>query len=185
MVCTANGNRMTRGSMRRRLVAALVLAVIGPAAVAARPPAKAKDFQCILNGVKAERKNFYIFHRSKRKLARAVRMTRTGKIPKAGYPVGTILQLFPFEAMIKRPRRFNRDGHGWEFVRLNLTSDGVTEVLESGKGEVANRFGSCQGCHARLAPDHDLVCEFTVGTSGLGLTDAQVAAIQAADPRCR
>jgi hypothetical protein len=171
--------------MRRTLGIAITLLALAPGWVAARRPAKAKDFQCILNGVKVEGKNFYIFHRNKRKLARAVRITKTGRIPKAGYPVGTILQLFPFEAMIKRPRRYNRDGHGWEFVRLNVTSDGVTEVLESGKGEVANRFGSCQGCHQRLAPDHDLVCEFTIGTSGLGLTDAQVQAIQAVDPRCK
>ena len=171
--------------MHRLLVLLLAIAVVAPGPVSAGPPAKAEDFQCILNGVKAEGKNFYIFHRNKRKLARAVKMTNTGKIPKVGYPVGTILQLFPFEAMIKRRRGFNRDGHGWEFVRLSISNDGVTQVLATGKGEVENRFGSCQGCHTQLAPDHDLVCEFTVGTSGLGLTDAQVAAIQATDPRCK
>ncbi len=170
--------------MRRLAVLLLALALASPGPGAARPQAKADDFQCILDGVKAEGKNFYIFHRNKKKLARAVKMTSTGRIPKAGYPVGTILQLFPFEAMVKRRRGFNRDGHGWEFVRLSVSPDG-TEVLETGKAEVANRFGSCQGCHARVAPDHDLVCEFVVGASGLGLTDAQIAAAQAADPRCK
>jgi hypothetical protein len=170
----------------RRLLAAVLLSVIAcPPLATAAPPAKPEDFRCLLDGVKAEGKNFYIFHRNRRKLARAVRMTATGKIPKRGYPVGTILQLFPFEAMIKRPRRFNPEGNGWEFVRLNVTADGRTEIVQTGKGEVANGIGSCQGCHVQLAPDHDLVCEFVVGTSGLGLTDAQVAAIQARDPRCR
>jgi hypothetical protein len=173
--------------MRRVLALALplVLAIVSPGPVSAGPPAKAEDFQCILNGVKAEGKNFYIFHRNKKRLRRAVRMTSTGKIPKAGYPVGTIIQLFPQEAMIKRRRRFNRDGHGWEFVQLKVTQDGQTEVMASGRGEVANALGSCQGCHVQLAPDHDLVCEFVVGTSGLLLTDEQVQRIQAADPRCK
>jgi hypothetical protein len=163
----------------------LVLALVLPPLTHGAPPAKPEDFRCILDGVKAEGKNFYIFHRSKRKLRRAVKMTRTGKIPKAGYPVGTILQLFPFEAMIKRRRSFNPEGNGWEFVRLTVTSDGHTEVLQTGKGEVANAAGSCQGCHVQVAPNHDLVCEFVIGTSGLRLTDAQVQAIQAADSRCR
>ncbi len=173
--------------MRRPLAFALPLALVlaSPPPVPAAPPAKAADFRCILDGVKAEGKNFYIFHRNRAKLRRAVRMTRTGKIPKRGYPVGTILQLFPLEAMIKRPRRFNPEGNGWEFVQLNVTEDGRTEVLQAGKGEVTNGFGSCQGCHVRLAPDHDLVCEFVVGTSGLGLTDAQVQQIQERDPRCQ
>ena len=29
------------------------------------------------------------------------------------------------------------------------------------------------------------VCEFVIGASGLGLTDGQIAAAQAADPRCQ
>lgn len=171
--------------MYRALGLLFVLTLLAPGPVRAVPHAKPEDFQCILNGVKAEGKNFYIFNRNKRKLARAVKMTNTGNIPKAGYPTGTILQLFPFEAMIKRRRGFNRDGHGWEFVRLNITPDGVTQVVATGKEEVENRFGPCQGCHAQLASDHDLVCEFVVGTSGLGLTDAQVQAIQAGDARCK
>jgi hypothetical protein len=171
----------------RRLVpwTLLLVLALGQPLSLAEPQAKPEDFQCLLNGVKAEGKNFYLFHRNKRKLRRAVKMTNTGRIPKAGYPVGTILQLFPFEAMIKRRRGFNREGNNWEFVRLNITQDGRTEILQTGKGEVANVIGSCQGCHVQLAPAHDLVCEFVVGTSGLGLTDAQVQAIQAADPRCR
>jgi len=146
---------------------------------------KPEDFHCILDGVKAEGKNFYIFNRNKRKLAHAVKMSDTGELPKHGYPVGTILQIFPGEAMVKRHRHYNPDGNGWEFVKLSITADGQTQVVASGRAEVANGFGSCQGCHQRLAAAHDLVCEFVVGTSGLGLTPEQVARIQAADPRCK
>ena len=170
--------------MRRVAAGLLLVALAFPLAATAAPPLEPEDFRCILDGTKAEGKNFYIFHRNRRKLARAIRMTATGKLPKAGYPTGTILQLFPFEAMVKRPKRFNREGNGWEFVKLNITPDGRTEIVQTGKGEVANRFGSCQGCHANLAPAHDLVCEFVQGTSGLGLTDEDVALIQSLDPRC-
>jgi hypothetical protein len=165
------------------LVAALSIALAWPAG--ATSPLKAKDFRCILDGVKAEGKNFYIFNRSKRKLARAVKMSETGELPKRGYPLGTILQIFPAEAMVKRHRRYNPEGNGWEFVKLSITPDGQTQVVATGRAEVANALGSCQGCHARLASAHDLVCEFVVGTSGLGLTPEQVARIQAADPRCK
>ena len=43
--------------------------------------------------------------------------TNKGKLGK-GYPVGTILQLFPFEAMAKRGGKFNKAGHGWEYFTL-------------------------------------------------------------------
>jgi hypothetical protein len=173
-----------------RIAAALVTAVVllaalgGAPRAGAAPRAKPEDFRCLLDGVKVEGKNFYVFHRSKRKLARAVKITRTGVIPKAGYPVGTILQLFPFEAMVKRNRRFNPEGNGWEFVKLAVHPDGTTEIVQTGRGEVANAAGSCQGCHARVAPDHDQVCEFVIGAEGLGLTVEQIQRIQNADPRC-
>lgn len=170
--------------MRRVAAVVLLVALAWPSTGAAAPPLEPDDFRCITDGVKAEGKNFFIFHRNRRKLARAVKMTATGKLPKRGYPTGTILQLFPFEAMVKRSRRFNREGNGWEFVKLNITADGRTEIVQTGKGEVANRLGSCQGCHVNLAAAHDLVCELVVGTSGLGLTDEDVTRLQALDPRC-
>jgi hypothetical protein len=162
------------------LAAALVATLAG-----AEPHARPRDFRCLLEGKKVEGTSFFIFNRNRAKLRRAVAMTRTGRIPPKGYPVGTVLQVLPFEAMIKRPRGFNPDGNDWEFVRLKPTPEGGTEILEAGRGEVRNGLGSCQGCHQRLAPNHDLVCEFVIGASGLGLTDEQLAAIQAADPRCK
>ncbi|HXJ35707.1 MAG TPA: hypothetical protein VMS22_16870 [Candidatus Eisenbacteria bacterium] len=115
-------------------------------------------------------------------------MTESGDVSR-GYPVGTLLQLFPFEAMLKRKPGFNPDGDDWEFFQLAVEpkKNGRyrTRIVSRGKSDVANGAGSCQGCHVRLAHDHDLVCEFVIGAAGLGLTDAQIAAAQAADPRCK
>jgi len=168
---------------------ALVLAIALPGAPLARPvpELKADDFRCLLDGKKPEGRNFFVFHRNKAKLRRAVRISKTGKIPKRGYPVGTILQVLPFEAMVKRPRGFNPVGNDWEWVRLSVSADGTTAITAAGKGEVRNVIGSCEGCHQQIdqRSPHDLVCGFVIGAAGLGLTDEQLAAIQASDPRCK
>src|SRR5262245_61624264 len=172
--------------MFRFLVCGLLLAaLLAPALTGAEPHARPRDFHCLLKGRKPEGKSFYVFNRNRAKLRRAVAMSETGAIPPRGYPVGTILQVLPFEAMIKRRRGFNPEGNDWEFVKIRPTPEGGTEIQQAGKGEVANAIGSCQACHVRLAHDHDLVCEFVIGAAGLGLTDQQLAAIQAADPRCK
>lgn len=168
--------------MRRLLLAVLLACLCAPLPAHAFR-ARARDFRCLTDGVKAAGKHFYIFNPNHHRLRRAVKMTQSGDVSK-GYPVGTILQLFPFEAMVKHPRGYNPAGNDWEFLRLGVTSDNRTMILTRGKDEVANALGSCQGCHARVAPARDLVCEFVIGASGLGLTDAQIAAAQAKDPRC-
>ena len=138
-----------------RLAVALVL--LGGIAVEAREfAAEVDDFQCLTSGSKPAGKHFYISHLKQRKLRKALRKTETGKLGK-GYPAGTILQLFPFEAMAKRG--------GAEII-------GITG-------------SSCQNCHLRFAADHDSVCEFVVGAEGLGFTEEQIAAFQASDPRCK
>ena len=129
-------------------------------------------------------KLFFIFHRNRLLRARALHKATTGTLGE-GFPKGTILQLFPFEAMAKRGGRFNREGGGWEYFRLNVTPDGQTEIVARGGPEVRNALDSCQGCHTRVAADHDSVCEFVIGAAGLGLSEDQVRGLQATDPRCR
>ena len=165
------------------LSTALVLDLVLTAG--AEPHARPRDFRCLLRGTKPAGKSFYVFNRSRVKLRKAVAMSETGEIPPEGYPVGTILQVLPFEAMIKRRPGFNPEGDDWEFVRLEPTPRGRTEILADGKGEVANALGSCQSCHQLLAHDHDLVCGFVIGAAGLGLTEEQLSEIQADDPRCK
>ena len=168
------------------LALSLPLATIlaAPSLGHAEPHAKPRDFKCLLKGKKPEGKDFYVFNRNRAKLRKAVAMSQTGELPGKGYPVGTILQVLPFEAMIKRRPGYNPEGNDWEFVQLKPTPAGGTEILADGRAEVANALGSCQGCHKALAQRYDLVCGFVVGASGLGLTEEQLAQIQASDPRC-
>ena len=174
--------------MRRLLALALSLPLAtilaAPSLGRAEPHARPRDFHCLLKGKKPEGKDFYVFNRNRAKLREAVAMSETGELPAKGYPVGTILQVLPFEAMIKRRPGFNPEGNDWEFVRLTPTANGRTQIRADGKGEVANALGSCQACHKALAQHYDLVCGFVVGASGLGLTEEQLAKIQASDPRC-
>jgi hypothetical protein len=167
----------------------LAVALVAPAPASAEPHAKPSDFKCLLKGKKVEGTDFYIFNRNRAKLRKAVAMTRTGNIPPKGYPVGTILQVLPIEAMIKRRPGYNPEGNDWEFVRLSVSSDGHTSIRQDGKGEVRNGIDFCQSCHQGIAatkpPGHDLVCGFVIGATGLGLTEEKLAEIQASDPRCK
>jgi hypothetical protein len=159
------------------------------AVITARPvhagfKAHARSFKCLLEGTKPAGKNFYVFHRNRRKLARAVALAEGGA-PGETYPVGTILQLFPFEAMVKRGGRFNPEGHGWEFFKLRVDDHNRTTIVARGGSEVTNLFGSCQGCHMTgEAPQFDLVCEGH-GAFRLPLDPATIQENQDSDPRCQ
>jgi hypothetical protein len=109
---------------------------------------------------------------------------RVANSPKGGvYPVGTIIQLVPQEAMVKRRKGFSRASHDWEFFTLRTTALGTT-VTNRGTTGVVNRFGgSCQGCHMAAAPRFDFVCEHDHGCAPLPIGDDLIAAIQRADPR--
>jgi hypothetical protein len=100
--------------------------------------------------------------------------------PRKHYPVGTILQLFPFEAMVKRGGRFNPEGDGWEFFRLSVSAEG-THIIARGGAEVTNFAGSCQNCHV-AARAYDFVCEGHAVQS-LPLPAGTIRALQH-DPRC-
>jgi hypothetical protein len=171
--------------MNRAIVVALVLAGLAVPAFAKREfVAEVDDFKCLTDGARVPGKSFFIFHAKRAALKKAVRKTKRGKLGK-GYPVGTILQLFPFEAMAKRGGGFNPEGDGWEYFKLSIADDGTTTIVARGGAEVTGiTGGSCQTCHLQLAAEHDSVCEFVVGAEGLGLTAEQIAAFQASDRRC-
>jgi hypothetical protein len=106
--------------------------------------------------------------------------------PEGGtYPVGTILQLVPQEAMVKRRAGWNPGSNDWEFFSLDTTAAG-TRILTRGSSPVLNRFGmDCLSCHAMAEPQWDMVCEKGHGCDPLPLTDELIAGLQAADPRPR
>jgi hypothetical protein len=101
------------------------------------------------------------------------------------YPVGTLIQLVPQEAMVKRRSGWNKQTHDWEFFFLETTPQG-TKIVTRGADKVVNRFGgNCASCHLAADPKWDLVCEHTHGCAPLPIGDDVIAAIQAADPRPR
>lgn len=105
--------------------------------------------------------------------------------PEGGtYPVGTVIQLIPQEAMVKRAAGFDPDSNDWEFFTLEVTAVGTT-VVSRGGSEVVNRFNgtSCAGCHGAAEPQFDFVCEHDHGCAPLPVGDDVITAIQDSDPR--
>ncbi len=99
------------------------------------------------------------------------------------YPVGTLIQLVPQEAMVKRRAGWNAGSHDWEFFSLDVSASG-TKILTRGSSPVLNRFGQdCLSCHAKADAQWDLVCEKAHGCDPLPLDDEQIARLQQADPR--
>ena len=102
------------------------------------------------------------------------------------YPVGTVIQLVPFEAMVKHAEGFSPETNDWEFFTLDATAAGTT-ILSQGGAEVVNRFtnGSCADCHGAAEPQFDFVCENTHGCAPLPIGDDVITGLQQSDPRPR
>ncbi len=100
------------------------------------------------------------------------------------WPVGSLIQLVPTEAMVKREAGFSPASNDWEFFALSV-ADGITTITDRGVEDVVNAFGgNCFSCHAAAEPERDFVCEDDHGCVSLPLTDAAIAGIVGADPRC-
>jgi hypothetical protein len=101
------------------------------------------------------------------------------------YPVGTIIQLVPQEAMVKRKAGFDPQSMDWEFFELQATPEG-TVIGKRGGSEIVNRFGgSCADCHKKARPQFDFVCEDTHGCDLLPVPHEVFVGLQEADPRPR
>jgi hypothetical protein len=173
--------------VRRAVLFLLVLCVAIPASAGRKKPflATETDFTCIRDWPKVG--TLRVFHHKKRKLRKAVRTLERGK-PKRKLPKGTILQLIPFEAMVKAKGGLNREGGGWEFFALSVSADG-TEILqrtslETPDAPVGNALGSCQSCHSAAA-DFDFVCGNGRGLcAGNAFLEEISRLLQETDPRC-
>lgn len=103
--------------------------------------------------------------------------------PGKQYPVGTIIQLFPGEAMVKRAPGYDPANNDWEYFELNVSAGG-TEIRKRGRDDIVNMFGGqCFGCH-EAAREFDFICEEDHGCVKLPVTGAQIAVLQDSDPRC-
>ncbi|MDD5222843.1 MAG: fibronectin type III domain-containing protein [bacterium] len=105
--------------------------------------------------------------------------------PQGGtFPPGTIIQLIPLEAMVKRVKGWNPATNDWEFFALAVT--GTTTTIKSRGAEHTKNFANlnCFDCHKKAATKWDLVCGDNHGCDPLPATDAMIKAFQDADSRC-
>ena len=102
----------------------------------------------------------------------------------AVYPAGSVVQLVPTEAMVKREAGFSPATGDWEFFELDVSATG-TKIGKRGFAEVNNRFGkNCFACHAPARDPWDFICETTHGCEPIPIDHQMTGALQRSDPRC-
>ncbi len=141
--------------------------------------AQESDFECLTAQPRV--RNLRIVN----KLGRLEEALALAENPQVGkqFPVGTILQLFPGEAMVKRGGGFDPANNDWEYFELAVSRTG-TLIRKRGRDDVINMFGGqCFGCH-EAARDFDFICEETNGCVALPITDPLINSLQQNDPRC-
>ncbi|MDR4485349.1 MAG: hypothetical protein R3B95_19480 [Nitrospirales bacterium] len=139
-----------------------------------------QTFGCILDWPKVRNTRFK--HDDPKKLKEAMRIFRDSA-PEIEYPVGTILQLVPHEAMVKHAHDKFPKTNGWEFFFLEVSKEG-TKISDRGDNVVNVSQGvTCLSCH-QPAARFDFVCEKGHGCAPIPFDDQKIAAIQQADPRC-
>ena len=98
------------------------------------------------------------------------------------YPVGTMIQLRPAQAMVKRLPGFSVATGDWEYFNLIPSTAGAS-INERGTTAISDTSGTCNSCHS-LASDDDYVCQQTLKCSSTLFPVAGIEQAQAADPRC-
>jgi cytochrome c553 len=139
--------------------------------------AQESDFECILDWDKV--RQFYITNKVG-KLTEALAVANAEGGP---YPVGTIIELIPQEAMVKRRAGFSPETRDWEFFTLTPSATG-TAIASRGTTKVTNILGSCADCHGKAEPKYDMVCENNHGCTPLGIGTPTIEGLQNSDPRC-
>ena len=150
----------------------------GPDAAVEDLDMKASDFECVLRWPQVNGA-----YRITNKLGHDA--LSVANDPSGGtFPVGTIIQIVPTEAMVKRRAGFSAQTNDWEFFSLSVASSGTT-IGARGTTDVVNAFGgNCLGCHMKAMPQYDFVCGTTHGCDPLPLTTQQLVSLQNSDPRC-
>lgn len=134
------------------------------------------DFECLVHWPRV--RHFRITNRLGR-LAEALAVAESiEQNPGFDFPVGTIVQLIPGEAMVKRGGGFEPEHGGWEYLTLTVNRTG-TRITSRGGAETA-----CYGCHS-AARSFDYVCESNHGCVPLMLSTELVDLLQNSDPRCQ
>jgi len=182
---THPGRRAAGRRSRRRLqaigAASVFVLAAGLAGAAGQPeaiPVSDGSFKCLHEMEKV--RHFYVdnLHGDR---AATIAVAEQGK---GSYPVGSVVQLIPGEAMVKQPKGFNAATNDWEFFELDVAADG-SKIRKRGFADVVNRFGgNCFACHVKARPEFDLVCEIEHGCDPIPITRRMLGALQKTDPRC-
>jgi len=156
-----------------------VLSSVGPGEAADANVIDATSFRCITSMTPV--RQFYVDNlRGDLAATLAAANSPTGAV----YPPGSVIQLIPGEAMVKRDKGFNPATRDWEFFELDVSKNG-TQIRKRGFADVVNRFGgNCFACHIAARPEWDLVCESDHGCQPIPVTRAMIGALQRTDPRC-
>ena len=164
---------------RSLLVVAFAFGVVSVVS-AADVSVSEQTFGCVLDWPQV--RNTRINHADPQQLAEAMRIFRDS-VPNTDYPVGTILQLVPFEAMVKHPREKFPKTNGWEFFALDISAAGA-KIRDRGDNVVNLSQGkTCLSCH-QPAATFDFVCEKGHGCAPIPFNDQAIKALQQADARC-
>ncbi|MCX5858771.1 MAG: hypothetical protein NT056_02560 [Proteobacteria bacterium] len=148
---------------------------------------QASDFECLKNMDYIG--PYYLTNKlGADNLAEALKVAKSSK--GGTFPPGTVIQLIPLEAMVKRVEGWNPATNDWEFFSLAVT--GTTTTIKSRGAEYTKNFAglNCFACHSKAAPQFDLVCGDNHGcdpllpTADQTTTDQMIKGFQDADPRC-
>ena len=102
----------------------------------------------------------------------------------AVYPPGSVVQLVPTEAMVKREPGFSPATGDWEFFELEVSASG-SKIRTRGFADVNNRFGkNCFACHVPARAPWDFICESGHGCEAIPIDRSMTGALQRTDPRC-
>lgn len=102
----------------------------------------------------------------------------------AVYPAGSVVQLVPTEAMVKREAGTFPATGDWEFFEFEVDEQG-SSIAKRGFVDVNNRFGgNCFTCHVPAAKKWDFICESEHGCEPLPIDHKMTGALQRSDPRC-
>jgi hypothetical protein len=99
------------------------------------------------------------------------------------FPVGTVVSLFPGEAMVKRHEGFSAETGDWEYLKLSVSRGGTT-ITDRGPTSVRNPAGTCLSCHA-LAAEYDYICATGQGCEPFPrVIERRALKLVERDPRC-
>lgn len=168
--------------MRRHALALFALILAAPAGADDAPGAlniSERSFRCVRQMTPV--RHFYVDNL----LGNVAGTMAAANAPQgAPYPPGSVVQLVPTEAMVKREAGFSPATNDWEFFELDVNGSG-TRIVKRGFAEVNNRFGkNCFACHVPAREPWDFICEKNHGCEPIPIDHTMTGALQRSDPRC-